>query len=156
MPGPKNHAWADSCWAGEGLGLAAMDVHQVTQANHTKQRRGIVRSEIRCRHYILGLLYSACLRLGSQNLTHNPCPPIVVDCTMYTAQWTLSQIPDSRFELAEYIKPKIQWRHLFADLTIHTSSLIPSHLLLCIGYTVCWYSVCQSVWDCRVYALWNA
>jgi hypothetical protein len=85
----------------------------------TKPRRdqGIVRSEKRC-HYILGLLYSAWLRLGSQNLTHNPCPPTVVDWIMYTAQWTLSQIPGSSFELAEYIKPKIQWRHLFADRTI--------------------------------------
>jgi hypothetical protein len=33
---------------------------------------------------------------------------------------------DSGFELAEYIKPKIQRTHLFADLRVHISSSTPA------------------------------
>jgi hypothetical protein len=39
------------------------------------QRWGIVRSAKRCRHCILGLLFSASVRLEPQNLTGNPSPP---------------------------------------------------------------------------------
>jgi hypothetical protein len=48
------------------------------------QRCGILRSANRCRHCILGLLYSSYLKLESQNLARNPCPLIAVDCTVYS------------------------------------------------------------------------
>ncbi len=54
------------------------------------------------------LFYSAYLRLESQNLTCNPYrllpppPPDSCDCSVLTLCWDLS------FELAEYIKSKIQ------------------------------------------------
>jgi hypothetical protein len=47
----------------------------------------------------VGLLYSAGSKLGSQNSTRNPCPQTAGECTLYS-------------------KPKIQRRHLLADLII--------------------------------------
>ncbi len=49
------------------------------QVRYLWQKWGIVRSAKRCHHCILGWLYSAYLRLESQNLTCNPCPPTAVD-----------------------------------------------------------------------------
>ncbi len=81
------------------------------------QRWGIVRSAKRCRHCILGSLF--CLFEDRiPDLTRNPC---------FQQQWTVQgslhtehcvKFWDSSFEQAEYIKPKIQRWHLFADLTI--------------------------------------
>ncbi len=56
----------------------------------------------------------------ARNLTHNPCPPPqqlwTVQCTLHFEHCV--KFCDSSIELAEYIKPKIQRRHLFADLSI--------------------------------------
>ncbi len=93
-------------------GFCFQPVTPVVGTGVANQRKGTVRSAKRCRHCILSLLYSAYLRLESQNLTHNP-PPHPVQC-----QCTLVKFWDFSFKLAEYICPKIQRRHLFADLTI--------------------------------------
>jgi hypothetical protein len=56
------------------------------------------------------------LRLGSWNLTRKHFPPD--SCTLCTAHCTLRHILGLQLRTAEYIKPKVQRRHLFADLTI--------------------------------------
>ncbi len=58
-----------------------------------------MRSAKRCRHCVLCLLYSAYLRLGSQNLTCNPATqqPWVVQSTLYTEQCV--KFLNSSFEL---------------------------------------------------------
>jgi hypothetical protein len=61
------------------------------------------------------LLESRVLEFDTQ-----PPPPLVVDCnvqyTLYTEHY--AKFWDSSFEFAEYIKPIIQRRHLFADLRL--------------------------------------
>ncbi len=79
-------------------------------------RWGNVRSAKRCRHCILGLLYSAYFGARVLNLTRNPCPSTAVGCTVYTEHCV--NFWDSSFKLVRYIKPNIQRRHLFADLPI--------------------------------------
>jgi hypothetical protein len=54
-----------------------------------------------------------------------PLPSTAVDCVVYSVHCTLRQILELSFEQAEYIKPKIQRRHLFSDQVIlRTSSLL--------------------------------
>ncbi len=66
-------------------------------------------------------MYSASSRLGSQKLTRRS-----VQCTAYAVQSSTAvgaqglrvKFWDSSLKWAEYSKPKIQWRHIFADLPI--------------------------------------
>jgi hypothetical protein len=78
-----------------------------------RRNRPIVRSAKRCRHCILCLLY-AYLRLDPNSYG------------LYSVHCTLRKILGlyCSFELAEYSKTKIHQRHLFADLTYNTSSLL--------------------------------
>jgi hypothetical protein len=82
------------------------------------QRWDIVRQAKICRHCIWEKLYSAYLRLESQNLSRNPFPSALpsVQWALYTEHCV--KFWDSSLKLAKYIKPKIQRRHLFADLRI--------------------------------------
>ncbi len=79
-----------------------------------------IRKEMSSLFCILNLLYFAYLRLEFQTMIRIRCPPTAVDCTVYIVHCILGQILElySSFQLAEYIKPKIQRQHLFADLTI--------------------------------------
>ncbi len=61
------------------------------------QRWGIVRSAKRCRHCILGFLYSAYLRSESQNLTRNPFPP-PVQCNSTLSTASNSGTPASNWQ----------------------------------------------------------
>jgi hypothetical protein len=66
-------------------------------------RWGIFRSAKRCQRCILGLMYSASLKLESQNLTQ--CSVYIVQSTTVGGQGLSVEFWDSSFELAEYSKP---------------------------------------------------
>ncbi len=65
------------------------------------QRWGIVRSTKRCRHCILGQLYSAYLRQESQNLTRIPSPPYTAHCTLNTGSDSGTLASELRTHLAQ-------------------------------------------------------
>jgi hypothetical protein len=83
-----------------------------------------VRSAKRCRHCILGYQYSVYLRLESQNLTRNPSSWGLG--TLYTEHCV--NFWDACFELAEYIKPKIQRPSMELFLTLNISLNLKVHL----------------------------
>ncbi len=67
-----------------------------------------------CHHCILGSAFSTYLRLESYDRTQNNfCKNTDAALAVYTVSSSSSNL-----EQAEYIKPKIQWRHL-AGLTIY-------------------------------------
>ncbi len=61
-----------------------------------------------------GLLEARLPEFDSQHHNPNSCGLFSVHCMLYTA----SNSGTLNFELAEYIKPKIQWRHILSHLRI--------------------------------------
>ncbi len=97
----------------------------LSQHQGTTQILDIVRSAKLCCHFF-GLLFSAYFwRESSVQIGHETSPFQILGLP---GKCTQRHILGLRPLGAEYIKFKVQWRHLFADLTIYHSGTISRQL----------------------------
>ncbi len=99
------------CWLAKPIMRVCLDT--------SKQRLFTVRSAKRCCHWILAWcvlpIRSESRMNGTGNYSHwNTGKPLEASCTVYPIKFSVPCL-----KLAEYIKPKIQWWHLFSYLTIN-------------------------------------